>query len=71
MKNTVKSVSKYQADKKEIIMKLISIIYAVRGATTPCALAETIKRNLDRSRTRADKLTAQLSLLILDYLHSL
>ena len=71
MINTIKAVRKYQSDKKEIINGLISMIYALRGANTPGALAETLDKNLDKSRTRADKLTAKLSITLIDYLFEL
>lgn len=71
MKNTLKSVRKYQSDKKEIIKRLISIVYAIRGANTPGALAETLDQNLDHTRSRPEKLAAKLSLTLIDYLFDL
>lgn len=71
MINTIKAVRKYQSDKKEIINNLIAMIYAVRGANTPGALSENLDKKFYKTRTRAEKLAAKLSLTVIDYLYDL
>ena len=61
---------KFNAEKKEIIERLVDMTHAVLAADTPVALAELLAQNLDGERDRSAHLSAKLAGAVLDYVHS-
>ena len=61
---------KFNADKKEIIDRLVAMTHAVLSADTPAAIAELLAKNLDGERDRSAKLSARLAGAGRDYVHS-
>ena len=57
---------KFNADKKEIIERLVAMTHAVLAADTPAALDDLVSARGDR----ATNLTAKLAGAVLDYMHS-
>ena len=61
---------KFNADKKEIIERLVAMTHAVLAADTPAALAELLAKNIDGERDRSANLSAKLAGAVMDYVHS-
>ena len=61
---------KFNADKKEIIERLVAMTHAVLSANTTAGLAELLAKNLDGERNRSANLAAKLAGAVLDYVHS-
>ena len=61
---------KLNADKKEIIERLVAMTNAVLAADTTETLAELLDKNLDGERDRSANLSAKLAGAVLDYVHS-
>ena len=61
---------KFNADKKEIIERLVAMTNAVLAADTTETLAELLDKNLDGERDRSANLSAKLAGAVLDYVHS-
>ena len=61
---------KFNADKKEIIERLVAMTHAVLAADTTETLAELLDKNLDGERDRSANLSAKLAGAVLDYVHS-
>ena len=67
----MKKSDKFNADKKEIIERLVEMTHDVLAADTPAALAKLLAKNLDGERDRSTNLAAKLAGAVLDYVHSL
>ena len=65
-----KDARKFNADKKEIIERLVAMTNAVLAADTTETLAELLDKNLDGERDRSANLSAKLAGAVLDYVHS-
>ena len=70
MTKTEKDARKFNADKKEIIERLVAMTNAVLAADTTETLAELLDKNLDGERDRSANLSAKLAGAVLDYVHS-
>ena len=70
MTKTEKDARKFNADKKEIIERLVAMTNAVLAGDTTETLAELLDKNLDGERDRSANLSAKLAGAVLDYVHS-